>query len=250
MIAGDIDLTERRDFRVDKQKNVNKLSRLPWKEHSDDLGFTPIDDAFEAYGTVIHSGAANNLIYHILRESSTTSTTINWINTSNTSSAVTWTTASSFNDIAYSNWEVTLDEDFGEYKFKVNYGIDDEVKSVLKPRRKKKSMESLTLKKCYKCGKLMLGDCKCLMKDTNNAELIFSDRKETRKMENEYEGEYVASLFSMERSYEESDSSRAPWLKHMTGWEYRNYIHEILDDEDSDDVLRFLDDNVVLHWAG
>ena len=245
MIAGDIDLTEKRDFRYDKQKKVNKLLRLPWRENSDDLDFTPVYDGFESNGTIIRTGNTN-LIYNISRESSTTSTTINWINTSSISSAVAWTSASSFNGIDYSNWSVTLEEDFGEYKFKVNYGIEDEVKSVLKPRRKKKPIESLKLTKCYKCGKLMLGDCKCLMKDTNNIELIFSDRKETRKMENEYEGEYVASLFSMERSYEESDSSRlpwnksdssrAPWLRDMTGWEYRNYINEILD-EDSDDVF-------------
>lgn len=268
MIPGDIDLTEKLDFRHDKDQSGLPYPIIPWKPETSNNDYISWTDHSWASSTTNYSVNWNNSIISINNPD---------VNNSyiTSASSLTWTGLS--NTISSQTYNITYyyDEDFQEYMFYFNEAnelindymaegvISSEIidtktkhKSFFTSKAKKNILQNISKKRCYKCGKYYFfgKECSCTKYSIPNYTLhngiMYKIDKRLMRSRNFLDDNFERRLFSYEnkipwKSKKPQSQKRyklAPWLEKLHNWIYDDYIHDLTHERD---YTRYLTD---MNW--
>lgn len=256
MIPGDIDLTEKLDFRHDKDQSGLPYPIIPWKPETSD----------NDYISWSHTTSPTTW-------TSVTNYSVNWSNSTIsinspgvTNSYITSASSQTYNITYY------YDEDFQEYMFYFNEAnelindymaegvISSEIidtktkhKSFFGSKTKKNILQNISKNRCYKCGKYYFfgKECSCAKYSIPNYTLhngiMYKIDKRLMRSRNFLDDNFEGRLFSYEnkipwKSKKPQSQKReklAPWLEKLHNWIYDDYIHDLTHERD---YTRYLTD--------
>lgn len=271
MIPGDIDLTEKLDFRHDKDQSGLPYPIIPWKPETS-------DNMYISWSPTTWTSVTN---YSVNWSNSTISINSPGVTNSYITSASSLTWSSLSNTISSQTYTITYnyDEDFQEYTFYFNEDnelindyitegvISSEIidtktkhKSFFGSKTKKNILQNISKNRCYKCGKYYFfgKECSCTKYSVPNYTLhngiMYKIDKRLMRSRNFLDDNFERRLFSYEnkipwksknpQSQKRNKLARdklAPWLEKLHNWIYDDYIHDLTHERDYTSYLTDMD---------